>query len=421
MTRSPAISVGPLGSPEGLATRTEHPPERLTLVGDVAGPCVPTEFPAHWKSSTILANYEGVASEIAQAHAPASKCGPHLVTEHPELGLPMVWTLANNHSADYGPTALLELRRSLEQRGDATVGAGFDVEDARKGLILTTRSGSRIGILAACERQYGGATRTDAGTAEVAPWLHRAIRDMRAETSFVIVSVHAGLETSPWPSPGQQDLYRSFIDSGADLVHGHHPHVPQGFEEYGNGHIYYGLGNFLVDAERWARKAMGLVSIAVHIEENPTDPKRFRVWHETLEQVVDKSGRRIVNTGTAFQDYISAIAQPMKDRELLEALNQEIAVRLFQDHYYTYTQTRPVRRVTSLKAAVSKAARIVHSRISRGRGPDLTLLHHAFSCPTHAEAIETATAVLSGRHPDVRSKMTRQLVDSWAQQVPRIS
>ena len=35
------------------------------------------------------------------------------------------------------------------------------------------------------------------------------------------------------------------IDAGANLVIGHHPHVPQGLEAYGYGLIFYSLGNFV--------------------------------------------------------------------------------------------------------------------------------------------------------------------------------
>lgn len=34
------------------------------------------------------------------------------------------------------------------------------------------------------------------------------------------------------------------IDAGADVVWGHHPHVLQPIEKYGDGIIFYSLGNF---------------------------------------------------------------------------------------------------------------------------------------------------------------------------------
>ena len=42
-------------------------------------------------------------------------------------------------------------------------------------------------------------------------------------------------------------MARAAIDAGADLVLGHHPHVPQGIEFYKEGVIAYSLGNFVFD------------------------------------------------------------------------------------------------------------------------------------------------------------------------------
>ncbi|MEI3005020.1 MAG: CapA family protein [Victivallales bacterium] len=43
--------------------------------------------------------------------------------------------------------------------------------------------------------------------------------------------------------------HAAFIDAGAELVIGHHPHVIQGVEQYGNGWIAYSLGNLVFDSD----------------------------------------------------------------------------------------------------------------------------------------------------------------------------
>jgi poly-gamma-glutamate synthesis protein (capsule biosynthesis protein) len=43
------------------------------------------------------------------------------------------------------------------------------------------------------------------------------------------------------------------IDSGGDLVIGHHPHWVQGQEEYKGKRIFYSLGNFVFD-QMWSEK-----------------------------------------------------------------------------------------------------------------------------------------------------------------------
>jgi len=41
------------------------------------------------------------------------------------------------------------------------------------------------------------------------------------------------------------------VDAGADIIHGHHPHVLQKTEIYQNKPIFYSLGNFIFD-QNWS-------------------------------------------------------------------------------------------------------------------------------------------------------------------------
>jgi poly-gamma-glutamate synthesis protein (capsule biosynthesis protein) len=52
---------------------------------------------------------------------------------------------------------------------------------------------------------------------------------------------------------------RSLIDAGADIVVGHHPHVPQGIEEFNGKLIFYSLGNFVFNqSDKWAKRSFGV-------------------------------------------------------------------------------------------------------------------------------------------------------------------
>jgi poly-gamma-glutamate synthesis protein (capsule biosynthesis protein) len=59
--------------------------------------------------------------------------------------------------------------------------------------------------------------------------------------------MHWGNEYVDRPSPDQIRLAHKIIDSGANMILGHHPHVLQGVEKYHNGVIAYSLGNFIFD------------------------------------------------------------------------------------------------------------------------------------------------------------------------------
>ena len=68
----------------------------------------------------------------------------------------------------------------------------------------------------------------------------------RAVGRLPIVYTHWGDEYVP-PSERVQQLARSFVDAGAEIVIGTHPHVVLEHEEYKGKYIYYSLGNFIFD------------------------------------------------------------------------------------------------------------------------------------------------------------------------------
>jgi len=69
----------------------------------------------------------------------------------------------------------------------------------------------------------------------------------KQEVDIVVVFCHWGVEYSKDYTQGQQDLAHSFIDAGADLIIGLHPHVIEPMEEYNGKRVYYSLGNFIFD------------------------------------------------------------------------------------------------------------------------------------------------------------------------------
>lgn len=71
----------------------------------------------------------------------------------------------------------------------------------------------------------------------------RAIKE-EARDSFVIVSLHWGIEFSHYPSPLQIKMARDFADAGAGIIFGHHSHELQGSQARGSCRIFYSLGNF---------------------------------------------------------------------------------------------------------------------------------------------------------------------------------
>ena len=60
---------------------------------------------------------------------------------------------------------------------------------------------------------------------------------------------HEGHEFSQIPMPYLRNKYHRFLEYGADIVVGHHPHVVQNYEKVGDKIIFYSLGNFIFDTD----------------------------------------------------------------------------------------------------------------------------------------------------------------------------
>lgn len=73
------------------------------------------------------------------------------------------------------------------------------------------------------------------------------IKDLKNKNDYVVVSVHWGREYIHTPTQRKIDMAHMFVDSGADIVIGHHPHVVQTMEIYKGVPIFYSLGNFVFD------------------------------------------------------------------------------------------------------------------------------------------------------------------------------
>ncbi len=194
-----------------------------------------------------------------------------------------VITLANNHMMDYGEIGLQETINACRNAGFETLGAGANLDTAIQPVVRNT-NGVKIGILACAETQFGIAAPWQAGVAPIVPGKTEIqIRRLAERVDILIVTVHGAAEMCPWPSPKWQDLLRGFIDAGASIVHGHHSHVPQGYEEYHNGLIFYGLGNFLVEPASWRETPNTLWSIVGDVTLSRKDIEKLLVRTVVIE------------------------------------------------------------------------------------------------------------------------------------------
>lgn len=160
-------------------------------------------------------------------------------------------SLANNHTFDFGPEGITSSLDVLEKDAIRYFGAGKNISEARKPLILECK-GKRIGLLGYNDfrsKEYA-ATGTTAGNVPLNAT--EAVNDIRQaknryQCDIIIPYLHWGDEMEPHPLPEQTKLARQLVDAGATAVIGTHAHVTQTIDVYNGAPIVYSLGNFVFD------------------------------------------------------------------------------------------------------------------------------------------------------------------------------
>ena len=153
---------------------------------------------------------------------------------------PTLFCLANNHIGDFGQNGIMDTLDFCVQHQVAYTGI-TDATDNYKYISVT----NDVVLLNVCENEWSTLSDKQVAQGYQQAKFTNAVKSLASTFKVVIIIYHGGHEYYNLPSPRLQERFRSFIDSGADLVVGHHTHVISGKETYNNKHIYYGLGNFL--------------------------------------------------------------------------------------------------------------------------------------------------------------------------------
>jgi poly-gamma-glutamate capsule biosynthesis protein CapA/YwtB (metallophosphatase superfamily) len=186
-----------------------------------------------------------------------------------------VMSFAGNHTMDRSEESLFDTLDAAAAAGIRLVGAGRDLAEARKPVIVE-RDGTKVGFLAYCSVLPPGyaATPTKSGVAPLRartfyeqvdwqpgtrPRIHTTtwpedlramtedVQALRAEADVVVVSCHWGIHFEPATiADYQREIGHAAVDAGADLVVGHHAHIAKGLEVYQGKAIVFSLNNFVL-------------------------------------------------------------------------------------------------------------------------------------------------------------------------------
>lgn len=158
--------------------------------------------------------------------------------------------LANNHTYDYRESGLMDTISTLQTAGIETMGAGANLAQAKK-IPYYVANGKKIAIVSATEiERYSNytkeATETEAGVLKTLnpAIFNELIAEAKKNSDYVIVNAHWGIEGTYLYNTTQQSYAQGFIQAGADVVLGGHPHRLQGIEFINGVPVVYSMGNF---------------------------------------------------------------------------------------------------------------------------------------------------------------------------------
>lgn len=241
--------AGDVGFAEGYATINKYrsmgsdvgksfDPEILDTMRSVDIMMVNNEFPYSYRGSPTPNKTYTFRADPADVH---------IMTD---LGVDIV-SLANNHAYDYGPDALIDTIDTLNDAKLPFVGAGKNIEEARKPAYFHA-NGHIISYVSATQIERYGNPDTKEAT-EDSPGVLRTldpasfvptIEEAAANSDFTVVYVHWGSESTDLVEKSQRDLAQAYVDAGADLIIGDHSHCLQGIDYVGGVPVFFSLGNY---------------------------------------------------------------------------------------------------------------------------------------------------------------------------------
>jgi poly-gamma-glutamate capsule biosynthesis protein CapA/YwtB (metallophosphatase superfamily) len=162
-------------------------------------------------------------------------------------------SLANNHTLDFEEQGLLDTLDHLEAAGIRYAGAGRNLEEAARPVLLE----NGVALVAFTDNEPPFAAGADKpGTnylpvslePEVMRRVEEAVGDAReAGAKMVVFSNHWGPNMVERPREIFRRFARAVVDRGADVYYGHSAHVFQGVEIYRGKPILYDTGDFIDD------------------------------------------------------------------------------------------------------------------------------------------------------------------------------
>jgi poly-gamma-glutamate synthesis protein (capsule biosynthesis protein) len=251
-----------------------------------------------WGSDISIANLEGPISKTPiddniTADNMTFNFAPKSIDALKFLKLNTV-SLANNHTSNAGASGFEDTKQILEQNKISYFGLPAGVSDASIKRFDTDYPVSVIGL--------------DALSGFDDAKMNQLIKDEKASGRFVIIYPHWGSEYLATHTNSQSRLARLWIDNGADMIVGSHPHVVEDSEIYNGKLIVYSLGNFVFDQTFSKETQQGLI-LAITIDDNGVTASYLPIISKNYQPQFAKSDDRstILNLSLPKSGYLQKV------------------------------------------------------------------------------------------------------------------
>lgn len=192
----------------------------------------------------------------------------------------IIFTMGNNHMHDFGQDGINTTESFLKNYSNVSITGIGALTDLYKPLIIND-NGKKIALLTlstdepevmsvlATPELKGVLNINDCKIPEI-------IKHYKEKVDYFIILPHWGKEYIGYPSVQQRKKAYEWIDAGADIIIGHHPHVIQGKEIYKEKCIYYSLGNYIFPEfynkngikHEWSNKNSQSILLEISLNEN---------------------------------------------------------------------------------------------------------------------------------------------------------
>lgn len=187
-----------------------------------------------------------------------------------------IFNLANNHIFNYNQDGFIQTKKFLDQNQiNYFYSHNSDSEFIKKDI-----NGITFGFLG-----FDLVTNSKFDQQR----LIDLVKKYNSQVDWLIVSLHWGNEYLPNPEKWRISLAHQLVDAGADIIHGHHPHVYQPSEIYDGKPIFYSLGNFVFD-QNWSKETSQSKFIILKLDQQQiieNTAKSYVIKYNSQPQFID--------------------------------------------------------------------------------------------------------------------------------------